>query len=393
MDAELLRLHELPCAPILSPRAAAVIVLYVLYVLHVPSLPHRTAQVSRINKSFFHGASSTFWSTSLLPFKRTCRYALLTDGPLRQVASCRRCIPVEIVGSSVRPSLGPDGLSLCHLDPCPITPPRCWTFTASQYRPDLRPRVLRAAAAPQPTNGSNLNREAPPHSRPPPPLRPSRPLRPAPVDLLCSLTGPAQTSHTSKIALSPNLVSLLPNLLLLPPSAQFLYIISVSFSFTLLSLSPSGILSLSRSVLDPSTSVGFCTPMSRQPRSQTATTPATTTRQNEYFVPRDGIDREVISADICRYLGNDALVRPGHYEVCPWSRRGKEYRRRRNSSPRRAAVATWWASSALLRCFFLAFQHVDCRGTDRLLTIACSSRDTEPSDRASCSRILHHGIP
>ncbi|KAH7176667.1 hypothetical protein EDB81DRAFT_751997 [Dactylonectria macrodidyma] len=37
-------------------------------------------------------------------------------------------------------------------------------------------------------------------------------------------------------------------------------------------------------------------------------------RQNEYFVPRDGIDREVISADICRYLGNDALVRPGHYE-------------------------------------------------------------------------------
>lgn len=34
-------------------------------------------------------------------------------------------------------------------------------------------------------------------------------------------------------------------------------------------------------------------------------------RQNEYFVPRDGIDREVITADICRYLGNDALVRPG----------------------------------------------------------------------------------
>ncbi|KAF5983495.1 transcription factor [Fusarium coicis] len=39
-----------------------------------------------------------------------------------------------------------------------------------------------------------------------------------------------------------------------------------------------------------------------------------TGRQNEYFLPRDGIDREVISADICRYLGNDALVRPGHYE-------------------------------------------------------------------------------
>ncbi|KAG9499282.1 hypothetical protein J7337_010101 [Fusarium musae] len=40
-----------------------------------------------------------------------------------------------------------------------------------------------------------------------------------------------------------------------------------------------------------------------------------TGRQNEYFVPREGIDREVISAEICRYLGNDALVRPGHYEL------------------------------------------------------------------------------
>lgn len=36
---------------------------------------------------------------------------------------------------------------------------------------------------------------------------------------------------------------------------------------------------------------------------------------NEYFVPIDGIDREVITADICRYLGNEALVRPGNYEV------------------------------------------------------------------------------
>src|SRR6266566_3790517 len=32
---------------------------------------------------------------------------------------------------------------------------------------------------------------------------------------------------------------------------------------------------------------------------------------NEYFVPGDGIDREVITEDICRYLGNDAVVRPG----------------------------------------------------------------------------------
>ncbi|KAL2062351.1 hypothetical protein VTL71DRAFT_6617 [Oculimacula yallundae] len=37
-------------------------------------------------------------------------------------------------------------------------------------------------------------------------------------------------------------------------------------------------------------------------------------RTNEYFVAKDGIDREVITADICRYLGNDALVRPGNYE-------------------------------------------------------------------------------
>ncbi|KAH8648394.1 hypothetical protein BX600DRAFT_517787 [Xylariales sp. PMI_506] len=42
--------------------------------------------------------------------------------------------------------------------------------------------------------------------------------------------------------------------------------------------------------------------------------PPASNRQNEYFVPRDGIDREVITADICRYLGNDALVRPGVYE-------------------------------------------------------------------------------
>jgi len=40
-------------------------------------------------------------------------------------------------------------------------------------------------------------------------------------------------------------------------------------------------------------------------------------RQNEYFIPGDGIDHAVITADICRYLGNDALVRPGTYlDVC-----------------------------------------------------------------------------
>lgn len=55
--------------------------------------------------------------------------------------------------------------------------------------------------------------------------------------------------------------------------------------------------------------------MSRQSRGNANSMSAASNRQNEYFVPRDGIDREVITADICRYLGNDALVRPGTYEV------------------------------------------------------------------------------
>ncbi|OHW97813.1 transcription factor [Colletotrichum incanum] len=53
---------------------------------------------------------------------------------------------------------------------------------------------------------------------------------------------------------------------------------------------------------------------SRGPPASSASAAPSSGRSNEYFVPRDGIDREVITADICRYLGNDALVRPGHYE-------------------------------------------------------------------------------
>lgn len=59
-------------------------------------------------------------------------------------------------------------------------------------------------------------------------------------------------------------------------------------------------------------------------------------RQNEYFIPRDGIDREVITADICRYLGNDALVRPGNYEVrlsCLWLHRAAPEQARRLPPP------------------------------------------------------------
>lgn len=57
-----------------------------------------------------------------------------------------------------------------------------------------------------------------------------------------------------------------------------------------------------------------CLKMDQKPSRETQATGAPPNRQNEYFVPRDGIDREVITADIARYLGNDALVRPGTYE-------------------------------------------------------------------------------
>jgi hypothetical protein len=40
-----------------------------------------------------------------------------------------------------------------------------------------------------------------------------------------------------------------------------------------------------------------------------------TSRMNEYFIEKEGISREVIQADICRYLGNDALVRTGTHQV------------------------------------------------------------------------------
>ncbi len=39
-------------------------------------------------------------------------------------------------------------------------------------------------------------------------------------------------------------------------------------------------------------------------------------RKNQYFVPGEGITREVITADICKYLDNDATVKPGSYQVC-----------------------------------------------------------------------------
>ncbi len=41
------------------------------------------------------------------------------------------------------------------------------------------------------------------------------------------------------------------------------------------------------------------------------------TKYNDYFVPGTGLDREVIQHEICRYLGNDATVRPfQNKDVC-----------------------------------------------------------------------------
>jgi hypothetical protein len=38
-------------------------------------------------------------------------------------------------------------------------------------------------------------------------------------------------------------------------------------------------------------------------------------QSEEYFLPGQGIDRDVLTAEIVRYLGNDAIVRPGICEV------------------------------------------------------------------------------
>ncbi|KLU85752.1 CAMK protein kinase [Magnaporthiopsis poae ATCC 64411] len=43
--------------------------------------------------------------------------------------------------------------------------------------------------------------------------------------------------------------------------------------------------------------------------------PPLTMRRNECFLPRYGIDHDVIMADICRYLGDDAQIRPGYVEA------------------------------------------------------------------------------
>lgn len=45
--------------------------------------------------------------------------------------------------------------------------------------------------------------------------------------------------------------------------------------------------------------------------------PASTSRAslNEFFVDGDGIHREVMQRELCKFLGPDALSRPGTYNV------------------------------------------------------------------------------
>lgn len=56
-------------------------------------------------------------------------------------------------------------------------------------------------------------------------------------------------------------------------------------------------------------------PVSRSYSHQTMAPPQPNIpRTNRYFLPGDGIRREIITRDICRFLGNDALVKPGSFE-------------------------------------------------------------------------------
>ncbi|EEQ89093.2 transcription factor RfeG [Blastomyces dermatitidis ER-3] len=73
-------------------------------------------------------------------------------------------------------------------------------------------------------------------------------------------------------------------------------------------------------------------------------------RQNEYFIEENGIAREVIQADICRYLGNQALVKPGVYKGV----KGYYIRGYRNLTPEmiadlQADSARWRAEIAMRR--------------------------------------------
>ncbi|RDW91550.1 hypothetical protein BP5796_02715 [Coleophoma crateriformis] len=62
------------------------------------------------------------------------------------------------------------------------------------------------------------------------------------------------------------------------------------------------------------TTIGIANPNPHVPTIMNTGPPwSSRTKTNEYFIPGNGIDWDVISGDITRYLGNDASVRPGTY--------------------------------------------------------------------------------
>lgn len=50
-------------------------------------------------------------------------------------------------------------------------------------------------------------------------------------------------------------------------------------------------------------------------REPTRDRPREEARLNEFFVPGDGIHRDVMQREICKYLGPEAYSRPGTYNV------------------------------------------------------------------------------
>ena len=53
----------------------------------------------------------------------------------------------------------------------------------------------------------------------------------------------------------------------------------------------------------------------RPDREAPAPKPPRRAELNEFFVDGEGIHREVMQREICKYLGPDALSRPGQYNV------------------------------------------------------------------------------
>ena len=50
-------------------------------------------------------------------------------------------------------------------------------------------------------------------------------------------------------------------------------------------------------------------------RREPAREPPRRSQLNEYFVDGEGIHREVMQMEICKYLGSEAISRPGDYNV------------------------------------------------------------------------------